>query len=118
VPTVDPLLSKLRAEVSAKLSRNARALERVRLQVGDLSIAGVLAEVAPGSLFLKSDVLVEAGERALLTVGRRAFTVRVSFSRTTSGDEDGGMVIALDPADAGHELRVLDALLELIDSAT
>ena len=120
-PTVDPLLAKLRSEVSARLTRNPRirAKRRARLVVDELAIEGVIRDVASGGVFVRSDVLVEAGERGLLFVGKvTGLPVRVSFSRAESSDEDAGMILAFEPQDSETELRILDLVLDLIESAT
>jgi len=120
-PTVDPLLTKLRSEVSAHLARNPRirAKRRARLLVSELTLDGVIRDIAAGGVFFRSDVLVEAGERGVLSVGKfLGLPVRVSFSRAESSDEDAGMILAFEPHEAEMELRILDMVLDLIESAT
>ena len=93
-------------------------MRRSRLVVEELTIDGTITDVATGAVFLKADVLVEAGERGVLTVGRSSgMPVRASFSRTASADEEAGMVLAFEPGDADGELRLLETLLEIIGSA-
>jgi hypothetical protein len=119
-PTVDPLLTKLKSEVSSRLQRNPRirAKHAARLEVNELAIEGMITDVASGAVFLRSDVLVEAGERGRLSLGKASgVPVRATFSRTASADEEAGMVLAFEPFDAESELRVLATILELIESA-
>ena len=90
-----------------------------RLEVNELTIDGVITDIASGAVFLKADVLVEAGERGTLSVGKvTAIPVRASFSRTASADEEAGMVLAFEPFDAESELRVLETLLALTEPAS
>ena len=107
--------------MSSRLVKNPRirAMRRARLVVNELTIDGTIRDVAPGGVFLKAQVLVEAGERGVLAVGKSTgLPVRVSFSRAPSIDEEGGMVIAFEPGDAATELRILDMVLDLIESAS
>lgn len=94
-------------------------MRRARLEVNELTIEGVILDVAQGAVFLRADVLVEAGERGVLSIGRLPpVPVRASFSRTASADEEAGMVLAFEPYDGESEMRVVETLLELIESAT
>jgi len=133
VETLDPVLAELRAVVRARLpsapSISPRDIDRrralrlaisrtARLQVGILGLEGQALDVGTGGLFLKSDVLVETGERGVITVGDSPpAKVRVAWIRGPSHPLGQGIGLAFEHGSPAEEQRSLELVLALMGEA-
>lgn len=130
--TLDPILAELRAEVAHRLPHQpalpARDIDRRRmprvpvdreasLRVGDLRLPGRVLDVGAGGVFLRTDLLVEVGERGQLeTEGAAAVAVRVVWLRGAAHTLGPGLGLAFDARDPNGERAALELVLALLDS--
>jgi Tfp pilus assembly protein PilZ len=92
VGTPDPLPDNRRAP-------RAAAIATARLEAGDLTLTGVLGNIAAGGVFFATQLLIEIGERGILRLeGDRApsVPVRVIWLRTASHPVGPGMGLAFE----------------------
>jgi hypothetical protein len=131
VGTLDPVLDALRAELRRRLpaapALPQRDIDRRRaprvsvaagllLRVGVLGVEGVVEDVGEGGLFMKSDVLVENGERGFVEIiGVEPVNVRIAWIRGPSHPLGQGIGIAFDVRDPRDEERALRLVLALLD---
>lgn len=130
--TIDPLLQELRAEIAHRLrllpAPPSRDFERrrsprvevnrpARFRVGDLLLHGQVRDVGMSGLFLRSDLLVEIGERGQVEVdGLAPVPGRVVWIRPPSHALGSGFGISFELRDASKERRILELILALLDT--
>jgi hypothetical protein len=137
--TLDPILAELRAQIGLRLRdtrvippRDAerrrtprqRSQRSVRLRVGDLSVRGTIYDVAVGGVFLKTDLLLEVGERGTLAllhengvlIGEEV-PVRVIWISSIAQPSGAGIGLAFELKDPAGERRALEMVLDALEDA-
>ena len=137
--TLDPLLAELRAEVAQRLrgapqlpSRDAerRRLPRMRsdhvarVRIGDLSVRGKIADVGSGGVFVRTDLLVEVGEKGTLELLDESskvlcepVPVRVTWIRSSMHPLGVGLGLSFDTKDLDNERRAIELVLAALTSS-
>lgn len=87
-----------------------------RFRVGDLVLNGRVLDIGVGGIFLRSDLLVEIGERGLVEVeGLQPVGARVVWIRGASHALGPGLGMAFEAKDPSGERRALELVLGLLD---
>ena len=81
-----------------------------------LGVEGVVEDVGPGGLFMKSDVLVEAHERGFVEIiGIEPVNIRIAWIRGPSHPLGQGIGMAFETRDPKEEERAIRLVLALLD---
>jgi PilZ domain-containing protein len=106
--TRDPVLAKDAGD-ERRHSPRAHASRSALLRCGVLTLGGEITDFSSGGVFLSTQLLVEIGERGLLTVDDVEIGVQVVWLRGNAHREGPGMGLAFD-LDAEKREAILGAL--------
>jgi hypothetical protein len=125
--TPDAILAQLRQElrqrlhpdpgvpdVDRRLAPRTMTLVLATLRFGDLMVVGDVANVSAGGLFLRAPVLVEVGERGLVTLGHRSAPVRVAWQRGASHPDGPGLGLTFAWETPREERAALELALAIL----
>jgi hypothetical protein len=85
-------------------SRRELVTTPAALRAHELTLYGVLHDLSTGGAFLRTNMLIEIGERGLLIVGEIEAAVQVVWLRGNAHVEGPGMALAFEDLDAAARI--------------
>lgn len=100
-----------------------RAEHVARVRIGDLAVRGKIVDIGSGGVFVRTDLLVEVGEKAtleLLDEGGKviceAVPVRVTWIRSAMHPLGVGLGLSFDIKHPDNERRAIELVLAALTS--
>jgi Tfp pilus assembly protein PilZ len=136
--TLDPILSDLRTQITSRLlgappvpydaekrkNPRLRVNHPARIRIDDLIVRGQIQDVGAGGMFVRTDVLVEVGEKGAISLVHEngvliseEVPVRVIWTCNGVHPNGAGLGLAFEVRDPALEKKALELVLAVVSES-